>query len=524
MRGVRYDQRVAALVEVRGGDRDWAEAEGRFAARDWPVRGHHPTGTGPTAGVLPPDPRSRVYELEVRLPGAARGCERGASYRVAKLLRAAGLEGYVRRSERIVRDGETVTNWRVQSTAHRIPPPATRRGRRVQRWLELMRRYDTGARVAGGPAQALRLARTTIGGGYDPAARLTARPRDRRWRELSRNWPEEEAEHRLVAVLGAALVFVLALSCAQGGGLLTRVWWYAVASCALAATLWCGTRLYRPAAPAPAGAGLRARITDRVRGAGFAALTAALMGVPAVRATLQEGAQFRRQAAGLLVVLVVGAGLWLLVRQWTWGEWAAWAIPLAITLVTSSFLGAGSVLHALYADGFGLSSDDLQVPAIWRLAATVKLVVLFSAVLMVPAAWGYARHFHYGRATPGDGFNGLVYLLLLFLLLLGGTSLALGSATTAVDRTKSAARARSDTLPPYFGVQPAWTCVRPVVPHAELAGQGPPLDTGLPYVLFSAGSDTAVLWDPASATPLRLPAAQVRLTPAKSASARCPAP
>ncbi|WP_031521261.1 hypothetical protein [Streptomyces sp. NRRL F-5123] len=524
MRGVRYDQRVAALVEVRGGAHDWAEAERRFAARDWPVRGHHPAGTGPTAGVLPPDPRSRVYELEVRLPGAARGCERGAAYRVAKLLRGACLEGYVRRSERIVRDGEAVTNWRVHSTEHRFPPPASRYRRRLRRRLEWLRLYDTGARVAGGPAQALRLARTTADAGYDPAARFGVRPRDRRWRELSRHLPEEETERRTASVLLWALGVALALTCAQGGDVLTQVLWYTAAAGALAGALWSGTRLYRRPAPLPPGAGVRARLAARTRGAGFAAVATVLVVAPVLRQALEQGARFRSGITVVAVLLVVAAGLWLLVRQWTWGEWAAWVIPLAVTLATSSFLAAGSVLHALYADGVGLSSDELDVPAIWQLAATAKLVTLFSVVLLVPAGWGYARHFHYGRATPGDGFNGVAYLFLLLLLLLGCAGLALGSATAAVDRTTSAARARSDTLPSYFGVQPAWTCVRPVVPVAELAGQGPPLDIRLPYVLFSAGSDTAVLWDPASGTPLRLPAGQVRLTPARSASARCPAP
>jgi hypothetical protein len=105
----------------------------------------------------------------------------------------------------------------------------------------------------------------------------------------------------------------------------------------------------------------------------------------------------RRHAFIVLVLLVVSAGLRLLVRQWTWGEWAAWAVPLLVTVGTSTFLTTGSLLYAPYADSLGLSPDDISVPAIWQLAATLKLLELLSIVSALPAVWGYARHFHYAR-------------------------------------------------------------------------------------------------------------------------------
>ncbi|MGM9381571.1 hypothetical protein [Streptomyces antibioticus] len=90
-------------------------------------------------------------------------------------------------------------------------------------------------------------------------------------------------------------------------------------------------------------------------------------------------------------VCAVLAGLWLLVRQWTWGEWVAWAVPLVVTLAVSAFVAAGSVLHALYADGLGLTPDDLGVPPVWQAVAAVKLLVMLSLVMVVPAWWGFAQ-------------------------------------------------------------------------------------------------------------------------------------
>lgn len=49
MQGKRYDQRVLVLVEVRGEQRDWDQAERAFDQQGWPVvaafaRGKAPRG------------------------------------------------------------------------------------------------------------------------------------------------------------------------------------------------------------------------------------------------------------------------------------------------------------------------------------------------------------------------------------------------------------------------------------------------------------------------------------------------
>ncbi|MFE9686931.1 hypothetical protein [Streptomyces sp. NPDC006285] len=223
----------------------------------------------------------------------------------------------------------------------------------------------------------------------------------------------------------------------------------------------------------------------------------------------------RRQILMTALVSGVAAGLWLLVRQWSWGEWIAWAVPLVVTLALSSFLAAGSVLHALYADGLSLSPNDIEVPAVWKVLAAVKLLALLSPVLVVPAWWGIARHRHHFYAAPGERLNGVLNAC-LFLVMLGTVTLqALDSARTAVDRTTRAAE-RGGEPPSYFGIQPQWTCVEPAVPLARLSGEGPRLSPERPYLSFGVAGGTAVLWDRTTREPLKLRASQVRLTPAGS--------
>lgn len=502
----RYDRRVAALVEVRGGAHDWAEAERRFEAHGWPVRGHRPRGAGPTRGVLDDNPDSRVYDVEIRLPGAARGCERGAAYRLAKAMKAARIEAYVLRVEAIVRDREAGSRWQVYGTAHRSRSPMPRWRRRVVRWVERLHHYDTGIQVFGGPRQALRLARADPAHGYDATARVAVRPLDERWRHPERYWGEEEGDRRLYAMamwaLGTAISAVFAFGCAG----FARWFWSLATVLALLTTLSRGRRLYR---------------TPSLEGAVIALVAVATVTAILLRPGSDDwAANARREAVIFLALLVVSAGLWLLVRQWTWGEWAAWVIPLLITLGTSTFLTTGSLLHALYADSLGLSPDDISVPSIWQLVATLKLLELLSLVMAVPAAWGYARHFHYARATPGEGFNGLLYVLLLIVLLGGSAGLALNSAQAAADRTTAAAR-QGLPPPPYFGIDPEWVCVEPVLPMAQLASQGPRLDPRSPYLSFGTTGDNAILWDRRAQKPVKIPASQVRLVPVQTATQRC---
>ncbi|MEU3658773.1 hypothetical protein AB0E77_03275 [Streptomyces sp. NPDC032940] len=508
MAQTRYDQRVRVFVQVCGGEHDWREAEERFEAHGWPVRGAHPAGLGPLGTALEPDPESRVYEIEVRLFGAAKGSDRGAADRVRKVLRGAHLEGYVRRAEPLERDRELFPHWRVVSTAHRRPgrQPAWRR--HLDRAATRFGRHDTGGFVAGGPRQALRLARAGAPAGT-PRPALAVRPLDGRRREPAPYRREEQLERSVVRLVLWTLLAAGALTLATAAVPGAPRW-------ILGGVAFLG-----------AGGAVRSGWDMSGEGKRYEGVIAAVLSL-AVFSAFGQGflssdgkAWSPLQILMTAVVVAVVAGLWLLVRQWTWGEWVAWAVPLAVTLTVSAFVAAGSVLHALYADGLSLSPSDLDVPPVWQFAAAVKLLVMLSLVMIVPAWWGFAKHRHHRYATPGDGSN-IVLNVCLFVAMLAGAGLqATESAGTAVDRTVAAAE-RGEDPPAYFGVEPEWTCVRLAVPAAELAGEGPALKPGKPYLSFGVAGETAVLWDPAAREPLKLPANQVWLVPAESGKATCP--
>ncbi|MGP3925254.1 hypothetical protein [Streptomyces sp. 8N616] len=284
-----------------------------------------------------------------------------------------------------------------------------------------------------------------------------------------------------------------------------RLFWTALAATSFASVLRAGIKLNRGG--------------RRTEGVGVAVLLTLLFLAMGLGLLSREGEGWTRSQAllGPMGVAVI-YGLWLLARQWTWGEWVAWAVPLIVSAVLSFLVPVGSVLHALYADGLSLSPADLDVPVVWQVVSAMKLLTFLSLVLIVPALWGVAKHHHYVR--PGEQFNGLLYALALVLVLGGVGSLAMGSASRAVQRTIVAAK-EGRQPPSYFGVEPEWTCVEPTVPQAKLSGEGGYLVPRRPYLLFGVARGKAVLWNTDTEGPLKLPAADIRLVPTKTAHDRC---
>lgn len=140
----RYDQRVLALVEVRGEPRDFEQARAEYAGQGWPVVDEFGRGEGPSVGALTADPRARLFCVEVRLFGARnRRTGRAAGWRVRRLAKTAVLEMYVRRTQLVDPDREQLEEYRSHTTAHRPDP------RRSTWWwartVEGFGRYDTGS-------------------------------------------------------------------------------------------------------------------------------------------------------------------------------------------------------------------------------------------------------------------------------------------------------------------------------------------------------------------------------------------
>ncbi|OSC46794.1 hypothetical protein B5181_42550, partial [Streptomyces sp. 4F] len=88
------------------------------------------------------------------------------------------------------------------------------------------------------------------------------------------------------------------------------------------------------------------------------------------------------------MAVLTGTGLWLLVRQWRSGEWLTWVVPLVVTLSLSALVAAGWVLPMLYAAGFGLTPADIDLSPMWKAIAAVKVILLLSPLLVLPAWWG----------------------------------------------------------------------------------------------------------------------------------------
>ncbi|MEW1786930.1 hypothetical protein AB0391_09580 [Streptomyces albidoflavus] len=493
----RYDQRVRVFVEVRGGEADWELAGERFAAHGWPVREAAPAGEGPLGEAVEARPDSRVYEIEVRLPGIAKGADLGAARRVAKALRAARVEGYVRRADVLHRDRERLPYWRAVDTSARPRPATSWFGRRLY-WTCLDRPTDRHSLVQAEAEQALRLARA---GQWDVApptgVRVLYGGSGRAANRVSVEYEERSLGAVLLWALGTAAVlpFILAASGLVLGFCLT------VFALGTAGTLRAAARLLS---------------WWGVLGGGL------FIGVFGLLMTggLGFGPVSRRQVALSAAAALISGGLWLLGRQWRSGEWVAWAVPLAATLSLSTLVTAGSVLHTLYAAGFELDPSDLDVSPIWKVFAAAKLLELLSFALALPAWWGVARHRHHFYALPGESFSFVLWFAMTIATVTVTAYLVLAAAGQAITRTTEAAERGTDP-PPFFGVQPDWTCVEPVVPADKISGEGPPLDPARPYLSFGVAGGNAVLWDAEAGEAVKVPASKVRLVPAEGADQVC---
>ncbi|WP_327413375.1 NnrS multi-domain protein [Streptomyces sp. NBC_01233] len=520
MRRVRYDQRVLVLVEVRGEQRDWDQAEREFEEQGWPVVSWFARGEDVSAGVLRADPASRLYAVEVRLFGTRnRRTERAAAWRVQWLARRARLEMYARRCDLVDQDREQLTEWRLHTVGHRPPrapdPGALTVAQRLRRRWTLARarsterrgRHDTGHVVTGTASEARRLSRMPMPGGT--AAGPATDVRALYGRERSHIVPrrEEDMRRRMYRFFGWLVVMVLcAVFARHHSG--ARTWFWSLAAVA------CFGGAMRVAFGVFAQGG-------RWHSLFVAVVAAAVFLSSGLGLTAPDGKPLTPvQVLQVLAVTASVLGLWLLVRQWSWGEWLTWGAPLAFGAVVSFAVTSGSVLHAMYADELDLTVDDLDVPGIWQATSAAKLLSLLSVALCVPAAWGIAKHLHVPIVSPVERLGIPLYVLAQVAVAAICAGLALDSAGNAATAVKSAAESKGPA-PSYFGVEPEWTCVEPTVPAAELNTQGGTLRPEHPYLSFGEADGTVALWNAAADKPLKVPAGQVRLLPVNSGRTAC---
>ncbi|MBT2407017.1 MULTISPECIES: NnrS multi-domain protein [unclassified Streptomyces] len=504
----RYDQRVLALVEVRGEPRDFEQAKAEFAGQRWPVVDEFGRGEGPSAGVLSPDPRARLFWVEVRLFGARNErTERAAGWRVRGLAKTAVLEMYVRRTQLVDPDREQLEEYRSHTTAHRPDPR-----RAVGRWVRAAENsgwYDTGSIALGTPSEARRLARMGLPGSAPARADLDVRMSPRRGRRAIELRREDDFMRRLARMFGWLLGMAFAAGCFREVEGHARWLWLAVGCGCLARGLFLASGL----------AASQGRLFGFAGGClGALALLLFVYGVPGLGTAPWTPRLMLLDTA----VVVTPVGIWLLVRQWTtWTEWLTATVPLAVTMAAGLVVASGSVLHGLYGDGLDLTPDELDVPGLWQVVAGAKLVSYLGVGLLGPALWGIAKHFHFAFTRPGEYLNVAVYVLLYVVVVASLASFAMDNAARAVERTKAAAEHRGQA-PPYFGVQPEWVCVQPTVAVAELNAEGGLLDPGRPYLFFGVADDVALLWNTDTDAPLKERTDQVRLVPTRDPARACP--
>jgi hypothetical protein len=360
-----YDQRVMALVEVRGGERDWQEAERLFEARGWPVVEHWSRDEAPIADDVPLGSDARLYKIEIRIFGSAWRAAIGAGWRVQVEARSACLDMQVHRADRIpitsTPKQEWRANWKPAEAAPQEGPAFGPPGLRPAQEIAFITGADSAAHklarshptVTRGSLQDIH----EMGGFWDPKSPHNA--------------------HVWLKRITVTPLFVIPTLCIAFGRMDLAGSFASLVMGVAILTL-----------PLNMSEGLKRLLV---------LTTAMVLFMICVQIFFDLSQLSPPSQIALGGVLIMVNGLWLLVRQWSWGDWVSWLAPLAITLAVSSFIGASSLLHSWYADKLSLDSADLSVPALWQFLAAMKLLTLLLPLLAVPAIWGTAKHTWYAH-------------------------------------------------------------------------------------------------------------------------------
>lgn len=195
---VRLGERVECVVKVRGGPQDWQLARDHFAQRGWSVEGEEPSGAGVLGELSLPEAEAHVFGIELRVSGSSAGVEVGAENLIRIFAEEVGLELYVLRCRRILRERDELGRWRPVDSAQRHRDLRQIGRKRTTKHL-LDGRYDLGHEVIlGTPIQALRIARL----GRPNPRRIGIRPE----RRTHLFWSSDRDRNRNTLALASASV------------------------------------------------------------------------------------------------------------------------------------------------------------------------------------------------------------------------------------------------------------------------------------------------------------------------------
>jgi hypothetical protein len=499
----RFDQRVVALIELRGTRIECDMFEEALAGRGWPVLEKH---GGPSSGHTEATAR---YTIETRFPGSDFNAVRGARERIEALCDELMLDLNVEVVDRVVRDPVDRPHWFVYDR-----PPAPSRTAALpawRRWAASARLWqarnlgtrDTGRLITATSAMAAqRLAtRPLPGAGIRPGRGAGRRTRFGTRRESGR--------------MLQRLIMLMALTLWVGAGIADRhsqgfgSWWLFTvigggAVLAMAAAL-------RRAIPSTS------KVTALVAGVVLGSLGAGF-GARIVFTEPGSGWGARVIVYGFAAALVFN-GIRLLVRQWSWQRTAPWLLPALLPLSLGLLPSLGLGLHTFYLDAFGLNAEDVEVPRAYQLLASVKFTACMSLWLAALALLGYMKHLH---LYVKDRWFGNVVLVFLSLVLLLQGALDLGMLSAARAGNEAVAAARDGRTPgAYYGIAPEWVCAHPVGKAEEIPVEGGEFVPARPYLKVGDAGGTVVLWDAGRRQALKLAKDRLRIVPQDNRPASC---
>ncbi|MFG2601301.1 hypothetical protein [Streptomyces sp. NPDC048462] len=501
----RFDQRAVALVELRGTQTEFEMFEGALADRGWPVLAKH----GGAASAV--TERGVKYTVEARFPGSAFNAVRGARERIEVISDELQLDLNVEVVDRVVRDPIDRPYWFAYERPEVRPDPSSASGwqRRSERWrvwaAEKLGSRDTGRHITAVSVQAARLladrplpgARPRAGGaavrrplGVDAEVRVTLGTS----RESAKLLPRVYSLAALELVLGTQL----AGSRVAGFG-----WW--MRALLVCVVVWTLSVVLRRVAP-------EMRCLFRfvtavvIGGAGVA------MGAFIVRTEPAAGYGARIAILTLGAVAVLN-GVRLLVRQWSWQRTAPWLLPALLPIFLGFLSPLGLGLHPFYLDAFRLNREDIEIPEVYQLLASLKLAMCMSLWLVALAFLGYMKHLH--LYVKDRWLANMLFLVLSTVLLVSGVG-TLGVLSAARAGTAAVADAKHGRTPrAYFGIAPEWVCAHPIGKPETIPVDGGEFVPVRPYLKVGDAADTVVLWDADNSQALKMPMARLRIVPAE---------
>ncbi|OEJ32427.1 hypothetical protein [Streptomyces subrutilus] len=509
-----WDQRAVALVVLRGTATDRGIFEAEVAAQGWDVLERDGPAATPTAES------TCAYLVEVRFPGSGYRATTGARERLEAVADRLVLDMVVEAVQLVERDPLDLPVWhgyqppRLPPCTTPVPLPERVRERAATWWAVTLGPRDTGRQVrAESEAEARALAgRALPGAPPAPNGSSVRRSMGTGPRPAGQQVPRRRGPARQFAMVRFPVL--LALLCGAWTGALwgrgPGAWW-PVLPC-LAVALAGAAVVLRRAAPALPASGVGAAAFALVAGV-------CVIAAHAVATAPDTATGFAFVAVGIGIGSMVGTGVWLLVRQSSWGRALPWLLPAALPLVVVLLPGFGLTLPAAYLDSFGVDLEDVEVPAAWRVIGALKVVAALALWLLAPAFIGYAKHLHYLVKDRWMAYT-VAGFLLFYCTVASAWALALQPAAAAGARAVAAA-AEGRTPPFYYGIKPEWMCVWTVADVDKVPVEGGRLARGSAYLLLGDAGGTAVLWDAREKQALKVPLAFLRLVPADAPRQPC---